>query len=138
LSQLPTHENNPQIVRMARRKDAKVVALVEANISRALVRDDVHSGRFDIRSLRSERFDKSGTDAVIAGVCSYIDVQMTRIGCAIWCKHPIVIKIIEERIKNRIFQASGKISNQDVIVGTGNEETIDVVIEIAIKPSRFE
>jgi hypothetical protein len=48
------------------------------------------------------------------------------------------IKIIEERIKRRIFKASGKISNQPTIVGTGNEKTIDVVIEVAIKPSRFE
>jgi hypothetical protein len=42
------------------------------------------------------------------------------------------------RVKHRIFKASGKISNQPTLVGTRNEETIDVVIEVAIKPSHFE
>ena len=59
---------------MGRRKNAEVVALVETNIARPLVRDDVHSGRLDIRSLRGKCCDESGTDAVIAVVRSYIDV----------------------------------------------------------------
>ena len=42
------------------------------------------------------------------------------------------------RVKHRIFKASGKISNQPTLVGTRNEETIDVVIEVAIKLSHFE
>ena len=79
MPQLPTHENNLRTVRMGRRKNAKVVALVEANIARPLVRDDVHSGCSDIRRLRGKCLNESGTDAAIAVVRSYIDVQMARV-----------------------------------------------------------
>jgi hypothetical protein len=44
---------------------------------------------------------------------------------------------MEERIKRRIFEATRKISNQNTIDGPGYEETIDIVIEVATKPSRL-
>jgi len=135
---LAAHENNPRTVRMARRKNAKVVALVEANIAGPLVCDDVHSGRLGIRSLCGKCFNESGTGAAIAAVRGYIDVQMARVRCAIWPKRLVVTKIIENRIKCRIFEASGKISNQDAIVGKSDEKTVDVVIEVANKPFRLE
>src|SRR5262245_14470252 len=79
LAQLPTHENNPRTVRIGGRRNAKVVSLVEANIARPLVRDDVHSGRSGNRSLRGKCFNESGTDPVVAVVLRYIDVQMARV-----------------------------------------------------------
>lgn len=45
---------------------------------------------------------------------------------------------MEERIRRRIFEATRKISNQNTIDGPGYEETIDIVIEVATKPSPFE
>src|SRR5262249_17779020 len=120
------------------RKNTKLIPLIEANIAGPFIGDNVHPGRLGIQSLRGKCFDERGTDAMIAVFRSYIDMQVARVRGAIWSKRLTVAKVIEERIKQWIFKASSKVSNQDTIIGAGDEETIDVVLEIAIELFRFE
>ena len=107
----PPHEHHRRAVRERGGEHLETVLLVEADVARAFVGDEVQAGQLRVFALRREGLDQRRADTLAARRRRDIDVQVRGIGVAQRAEGRVIAEIGKQRSAARVLQAAGEIAD---------------------------